>query len=73
MLRNLLNGYSNAHEIFSAHEEHLGDQHKLLIIPLKDEPLLPRKGFHGNSTRCYVLWIFQDARDQININNQYLY
>ena len=53
----LLNGYSNAHEIFYAHGEHMGDQHKLLIIPLEDVPLPPRNGFHGNSTQFDVLCI----------------
>ena len=51
--------YSNAPEIFYAHGNHLGDQHKLLIIPLEDVPLLLRNGFHGNSTQFYVLCIFK--------------
>ena len=57
--RYLLNSYSNAHEIFNAHGEHLRDQYKLLIIPLEDVPLLLVNGSHGNYTQFYVLCIFK--------------
>ena len=72
MLQYLSNGYFNAHEHFYAHGEHLGDQHKLLIIPLEDAPLLPRNGFHGNSTQFYVLCIFKTHEIKL-ISNNYLF
>ena len=48
---------------------HLGDQHKLLIIPLEDVPLLPRNGFHGNSAQFYVLCIFKTHEIKLKYNN----
>ena len=72
ILRYLLNGYSTAHEIFYAHGEHLGDQHKLLAIPLEEIPLLTRNSFYGNSTQFYVLCIFKTHEIKLIYNN-YIY
>ena len=67
--RYIINGYSNVHNIFYVHGEHLGDKHKLLIIPLEDVPLLLRNGFHGNSTQFYVLCIFKTHEIKLIQNN----